>query len=751
MEDKERATTITNTEVGDGPQHHSSGHWLKGFFSSMVEAQDTAVIGALNGLSLDEELKTISNFYDEKRKDLANYHEPRIENLRQNVEARERLLEGKVKLETSTREELEAAKREWNILQGAVRGLQKRKQLAWQQVIKQRFERIRRFFKERETRLVEALNQSRTEALKDADNQISYLHKFYDLIINNRKQHSDKLKVRAKECVERRSEIRKQLAIAQLEVRNLREIGVTEYSATFLMMFGVLALAGAGSAAASLLGNRQPGDSIFGLMLQNVLQTFNQVHGAWGSLAKFGALLIAPVVAISLLFGVFVVFVRVAILIAAKLPTQEPTRFRTNRASQQEEWGGAPIIEYLGRLGSQFPLMDGFKADRESYAQIIAYFPYMMLVGIGLFLFSGIAIDSSRVHLTAILIGFALALLSASSTLLYVTYIIQPRWRAAIEQYKKQTTSRGFFLRYLFLNFEFFALLSLLILALLVAAFLPSVANNGATYLTDSQFKLISWGFLTIFMLLASFGLAYGIVQKGIFSDAKDLLRKHKAFQNCVERYSYPPLIEDLGFPEQTPSDNSLKRFIEREAALEDLRSAYELGQMFTPEEEEAIAEQDKRRPWPRWLRRFVKFLLAEEKTSLELEGVPVFPSVPMTLKPIDYLDSEQAVTEYETCELELSEHSQRITTTTNQIASLRTFLNSLEAEIKKLLEDIETFKERQVRAEQDFRNLLAQLNSNARRDENAFKLAFRIGRQIVLLDDKPPEADTKQTIVLGE
>jgi len=42
-------------------------------------------------------------------------------------------------------------------------------------------------------------------------------------------------------------------------------------------MFGVLALAGAGSAAASLLGNRQPGDSIFGLMLQNVLQTLKQV------------------------------------------------------------------------------------------------------------------------------------------------------------------------------------------------------------------------------------------------------------------------------------------------------------------------------------------------------------------------------------------------------------------------------------------------------------------------------------------
>jgi hypothetical protein len=752
MEDASKIEEISASKSENGSELHSTNHWLEGFFSSVAEAQDTAVIVALNGQSLEEELKAIAAFYDEKRKDLSHYHEPRIQNLRQTIERRSTWLEDKLKGENSLKNELETAKRDWNNLQGATRGLQKRKQLAWQKVLKQRFERITRFFTERETRLVESLNQSRTEALNDADNQISYLHKFYDLIINNREEHSEKLKARADECIERRGEIRQQLEIAQSEVRSLREIGVTEYSATFLLMFGVLALAGAGSAAASLLGSRQPGNSIFGLMLENVLQALSEIHGPWGTLAKFGGLLIAPVIAIFLLFVVFVVFVRLAIWVASKYTSQKSAKQKANRGSQPEEWGGAPIIAYISRLSSQFSLIDGFKADRESYGQVIAYFPYLMLVVIGLFLFSGIAIDSTKINLTVMLIGIALALLSASSTLLYVTYIIQPRWKAALDQYKKETPSKGFFIRYLALNFEFFSLLALLIIALLVAAFLPSsvaantavaanttvAANNVVPYLSDGQFKLISWGFVTVFMLLASFGLAYGIVQKGIFHEAKELWRKHKAFQNCVEKYSYPPLIEDLGFPDQTPANDSLNRFIDREDALEDVRSAYELGQMFTPGEEEVIAQQEKRRRWPRWLRKFVKFLLAEEKTSLDQEGVPVLPSPEMTLKPIDYLDSEEAVKEYELSELELSEQSQRSTTTTNLIASLRTSLNVVSEEIKKLLLEIEGLRNQEVKAEQEFREMLSRVNSNFRRDENAFKTAFGVGQQLRALNTEP-------------
>ncbi len=738
MEDASKIEELSARKGENGSDLHSTNHWLEGFFSSVAEAQDTAVIVALNGQLLEEEQKAIAAFYDEKRRDLSSYHEPRIQNLRQTIETRHTWLEDKLKLENSLKTELETAKREWNNLQGAIRGFQKRKQLAWQRVIKQRFERITRFFKERETRLVESLNQSRAEALKDADNQINYLHKFYDLIINNREEHSENLKARADECVERRSDIRRQLEIAQAEVRSLREIGVTEYSATFLLMFGVLALAGAGSAAASLLGSRQPGNSIFGLMLESVLKTLGDIHGPWGTFGKFGGLLIAPIVAIFFLFVIFVVFVRLAIWVASNYTSQQSARQRTNKAARAEDWGGAPIIAYISRLSSQFSLMDGFKPDRENYGQVIAYFPYLMLIVIGLFLFSGIAIDSTKINLTVMLIGIALALLSASSTLLYVTYIIQPRWRAAIEQYKKQPASKGFFIRYLTLNFEFFSLLTLLIIALLIAAFLPFSGPTSAIYLSDGQFKSISWGFVTIFMLLASFGLAYGIVQKGIFHEAKELLRKHKAFQNCVEKYSYPPLIEDLGFPEQKMADNSLKRFIDREDALDDVRSAYELGQMFTPEEEEVITQQEKRKPWPRWLRKFVKFLLAEERTSLEQDGVPILPSIPMTLKPIDYLDSEEAVKEYELSELELSEHNQRGTTTTNLIASLQTSLNAVSEEIKRLMAEIEGLKNQEVKAEQEFTEMLSQINSRFRRDENAFKLAFGIGRQIKRLADEP-------------
>jgi predicted nucleic acid-binding Zn-ribbon protein len=109
-----------------------------------------------------------------------------------------------------------------------------------------------------------------------------------------------------------------------------------------------------------------------------------------------------------------------------------------------------------------------------------------------------------------------------------------------------------------------------------------------------------------------------------------------------------------------------------------------------------------------------------------------------MTLKPIDYLDSEEAVKEYELSELELSEQNQRSASTTNLIASLRTSLNAVSEEIKRLMGEIEGLKNQEVKAEQEFREMLSRINSNFRRDENAFKTAFGVGQQLRTLNGEP-------------
>src|SRR6266481_2722896 len=114
MEDASKIEELSARKGENGSDLHSTNHWLEGFFSSVAEAQDTAVIVALNGQLLEEEQKAIAAFYDEKRRDLSSYHEPRIQNLRQTIETRHTWLEDKLKLENSLKTELETAKREWN-------------------------------------------------------------------------------------------------------------------------------------------------------------------------------------------------------------------------------------------------------------------------------------------------------------------------------------------------------------------------------------------------------------------------------------------------------------------------------------------------------------------------------------------------------------------------------------------------------------------------------------------------------------
>ncbi len=733
-----------DTEKGEvviRPTSAQLTHWLSPFFSSKAEAQDAAVLLALNSESLEEELKLISTYYQEKKADLLDFYAPRIQNIKEQIAMLEKLFDEKRQREVDLVRALENHKSEVDESQNRMVGAKIRRQLAWQRILKERFERIKGFFREREARILEDLNRSRAEGLKDADNQIDYLNKFYDLVMNNRREHAEYLKARAAECSDRQKEIEAQLGAARAEVTKLKEIGITNFSATFLLMFGVLALTGSASAAASLLSSRQPGNSIFALLLEQLLNALNSIPQPWGSLTKFAALLFAPIVGVILLFGVFVIFVGIAMRLAANYDASlKTTRVSGHKKSRSDEdWPGSPIMNYISRLTNQFPAMDGFRADRKTYGQLIAYFPYLMLVVIGLFLFSGIAVDGTKVNLTVMLVGVALALLSATSTLLYVTYIIQPRWRAAVTQYEAAKPSRGFFFRYIFLNLEFSTLLVFLVLALFSAAFLPSPplltdvspVAVAVPYFSDGQFKLMSWGMLTVFMLLASFGLAYGIVQKGIFQEVGDLLRRHKSFQNCIERFKYPPLLEDLGYPDRSESENGLEKFNKRQDSLEEIRSSYEVSQMFGPEEGVAIVESNNRRRWPRWLRKFVRILLAEQRLTLDEIGLPIQKEPTMMLRPIDYLDSELAVKEYELSELELTEAEQAKSSSALMVESLQKSINDLGKELEKLISDIEKYREERVQTEQESKSTISQIAGNFRKDEYEFKKAFSVGQRL--------------------
>ena len=78
----------------------------------------------------------------------------------------------------------------------------------------------------------------------------------------------------------------------------------------------------------------------------------------------------------------------------------------------------------------------------------------------------------------------------------YITRVIEPRWKKAANNAPGNNRAP----RQLWLNRELAALLFLLVLALGLAAFLPT--SGQGTYFTTSQYKHMVWGFVALFMAL---------------------------------------------------------------------------------------------------------------------------------------------------------------------------------------------------------------------------------------------------------
>ena len=116
-----------------------------------------------------------------------------------------------------------------------------------------------------------------------------------------------------------------------------------------------------------------------------------------------------------------------------------------------------------------------------------------------------------------------------------------------------------------------------------------------------------------------------------------------------------------------------------------------------------------------------------------------------MTLKAIDYLDSDEAVGEYESAELEIAEQNQKTANTTNLMASLRTSVDAISGEIRQLASEIETLEGRLVETEQQYREIVSRVRSNLQRDQNAFKIAFGVGEQLMAINIKRDATSSSQ------
>jgi hypothetical protein len=604
------------TETG-GVSHHEARNT---FFAEDEERKEVAVGLALSGQSLDDALKPLKDAYDLKVTAGQTSFDAKSSDLKASIDANEAAVQQRSATIVDVKNKIEHLRVEDHQLNTRHSELQSTNQDAWQQIRRARFTHGKEFFKEHETHLEGELHKNRQEILAETDHRFEISRKHHEVDKQNREENKEEFARRVEVCNQEKSAVETQLAKALEYADKLKTIGVTRTTATFLFVVGFISLAGSGSAISSLISDRQPGEPIFSLLLRHLI-TYGQanIHGPWRVVVL---VLLAPTIVATMFFGLLALYVFLQLvdrLVKRFDPSWHSTRGERReprRSPLQDQFSS--LTSQLTGLPSQFGTFRNFEVDRKHYTKLLASFPYILIGGVIFILFSGVAFDDSGGHiainLTTTFIGVTIVLVATAFWVVYITRVIEPRWKKAADNAPGNNRAP----RQLWLNRELAALLFLLVLALGLAAFLPT--SGQGTYFTTSQYKHMVWGFVALFMAFGSLGLAYGVIQRGIFKDVDFLSRKRDSYRYWIERYSARPTIEDASTYLDDISETPISVYLDRRGDLYRSQLSYELNEIFADDfedEQPALAIQNL------WRRLGFNGKANRPPTSLRLKNSP--------------------------------------------------------------------------------------------------------------------------------
>jgi hypothetical protein len=546
-------------------------------FSGDDNRKEIALKLALSGQSLDEAMKSLEDFYAAKQNGVESLYNHRIEKIGDELtENREKVNERRIKLsqsgETLARTEAAVAQ-----LQNEEPLLQQQENDTWHELLHHRFIGAQQFFESQQRRLESGLAGKRRQTVADIEAQIEIDQKLFDIKKQDYEINTAEFKRRVDVCLEEKKLVEDKLDNAMVYADNLKKIGVTRTTATFLFVAGFISLAGVGSVISYLLTNRQPGEDILSRLVQNVGRIADSMLPA--QLGQFAPVL-KPFVFVLLLL-VFLATFYGLVRLMDWLVHRFDSEYWMGQASDSDSSRVPRTIgdQFTGfassalSISSQLSTLLPFSVERQDYARLLASFPYLFLGGVIVFLFSS---GGNVSGLTTSYIGVIFALLATSVSVLYVTKIIEPRWDSASKTIEGEKRSVAFAR----LNRELTGLFALMVLSLLLAAFMPEQATRWA-YLNSSQTKLIVWGCIALFMSLSSLGLAYGIIQRGIFKDIDHLIRRRNDYRLLIERFSMRPTVGGAGHGKGSAHEVDSAQYTDLIDRLEDHRLWYELNEVF--------------------------------------------------------------------------------------------------------------------------------------------------------------------------
>ena len=182
-------------------------------------------------------------------------------------------------------------------------------------------------------------------------------------------------------------------------------------------------------------------------------------------------------------------------------------------------------------------------------------------------------------------IGIVFALLTVSVFVLYATQVIEPRWRRMSAGDAGQPPSgppnnpppgakqtQPPISMYMRAHWEFLIIVCAMILALVVAACLPT-GNYRAHAI---------WSAVAIFMCFSSMALAYGIIQRGLFRSEDYLDGKRDIYRRLIEKYNTAPtLVDAVELVDPGKVRDVIDNYRQARQDLDEFRLLYELKRHF--------------------------------------------------------------------------------------------------------------------------------------------------------------------------
>lgn len=727
------------------------------------EIKELAVKLALSGNGLHLERKRIEDYYTRKEASLRiqaesekAYFDEQIDRLRRDIEEQHRIKDSgvsKIEILDEAQKELRTQVAAQHIINDG----------AWQEILKQRYAQGKQFFISQSEKIASSMEQECDQIKNAINKQFDIEKEIYDIQLKNYEANKDELERRASKCEVEQSKIEKELETLNSRLQLLQTFGITRQSASFLLIVGILALAGAGSVVANLLQGRQPGDDLITWFVKSASDFISNLIPS-GSPAW--VILLKPIIFILVVCSFLLVFYALIIIIdkivkrfdagwgseSHESKTTESTRGSVRDKSRRKS--------FLNNLEDAINEQQGLKSyfnfiplsiERRDYTRLIASFPYIFLVGAIIFLLSG-RVNNSTFTLSTAYIGVIVVLLSASCCIIYATKVIEPRWVSYAARVAASINTQGGQTRddiategrevkgglsvskdvpphkatnFFWLHWEMSLLLILLVFSLALAALLPtkSLAGFGPilTYFDVDVFKHAVWGSLSIFVSLSSFGLAYGIIQHGLFREADTLEIKRQLMRSLTDKYRSKPVIGGTRyFQYDYPDDLILEQF-KRLHELEDDKTWFEINEIFADDYEFVSPGEG-----PDALDHLSRVLLRRKRNILKYLRRKKSPM--RELRSMDFTFAPEAASRYVESSATIAQAEARIRTKNREIEELRERISIADNKQKEMEEKLLEVTKQRNTSEANFLKAQGALDDSKERDLMIFTAAYTIG-----------------------